>query len=138
MIKSSNKSSRVVSNLLQQNCFVRDVSRAVDLNSSSSDVSFYSLDEIQEDDGIKFKKNLYPYPITPEYVKSFADSSDYRRDPVGAISNGVKGNNIGDCSSIQKILSMDSGSLSALYKQLQAKFNAPVAPVSSSDTPDNN
>lgn len=132
MNSRNSKSHRVESNLLQQNCYVRDVVRAVDLNTDSSkNISYYSLDEIQEDDGIKFKKNLYDYPITPDYVKSFADSSDYRRDPANAVANGVNKVNIPDCASIQKIMNMDSVSLSALYSQLQSKFSSASASVSS-------
>lgn len=119
------KSSRVQSNLLQQNCYVRDCVRVTDLKTdSSSESSYFSLDEVKCDDGVKFKKNLYSYPITPSYVNSFVDSSDYRRDPSNAIANGRKRVNLGDCSEIQRIMQLDSASLGALYSQLQAKFGS--------------
>lgn len=122
------KSSRIVSNLLQQNCYVRDVTRSVDLKSpSSSDSQYLSLDEEQTDEGFKIKKNLYPYPITPDYVASFADSSDYRRDPANSVVSGVKGKNIGDCTDFQKIMNMDSSDMYALYNQLKTKFSKPVS-----------
>lgn len=133
------KSSRVVSNLIQQNCYVRNMCVSEDLKSDgSSESSYYSLDEVQTDDGVSFKKNLYPYPITPSYVNSFVDSSDYRRDPVNAIVNGRSGSNLGDCRDFQNIMSMDSASLSKLYLQLQKKFSA-VKPVANPvDKPVNN
>lgn len=135
MNKTISKSSRVFSNLLQQNCYVRDVTRTIDLKSpSSSDSEYLSLDEVVDDGGVKIVKNPVPYHITPEYVNSFADSADYRRDPVGAISNGVVRKNLTDCTDFQKILSMDSSAQLDLYNQLKAKFSKSKPVVSNNKT----
>lgn len=131
------KSSRVQSNLLQQNCYVRDVTRAVDLKSPApAESSYLSLDEVVEDTGVKIIKTPVPYPITPDYVASFADSADYRRDPAGAIANGVAKPNLKDCTDFQSIMAMDSSAQLALYKQLQDKFSK--AKVVSNDKPVSN
>lgn len=122
MSKINYGSSRVQSNLLQQNCFVRDVVRKVDLKSENSDSCFVSLDEVSSENGVSFVPHKYPYPITPQYVNSFVDSSDYRRDPVSAINNGIKRQNLGDVSSIQSVLDMDSSLQRSIYEQLSAKF----------------
>lgn len=44
------------------------------------------------------------YPITSESVSSYADSSDYRNDPLGAIANAPKRVNLGDVSQIQEFI----------------------------------
>lgn len=127
---SNNLSSRVQSNLLQQNCFVRDVRRAVDLKDGEQPSSYVSLDEKIVDDGFKQEFNSYDYPITPSYVDSFIDSSDYRRDPANAIIHGHDKKNMGDVTQLQNILHMDTASQRELYAQLQKKFNAPAKIVS--------
>lgn len=138
MSKTPVKSSRVVSNLLQQNCYIRDITRLVDLKTDNSvDKTYYSLDEIVDSDGVKIVKNPVPYHITPDFVASFADSADYRRDPANAIANGVKSKNLGDCVDFQKLMNMDSASLASLYSQLQAKFNTKSV-VTSDKVVDNN
>lgn len=136
MNKSScTNSSRIQTNLIQQNCFVRDVARAVDLKSESPDFMYTSLDEVTDDKGIHFEEHDVPYPITPAYVNSFVDSVDYRRDPAGAIANGVSRTNLGDISVMQQVLSMDSSAQRSLYDQLFAKFAAKsdVESVSNTD-----
>lgn len=124
---------RIQSNLLQQNCFVRDVCVASDLQHVSSD-KFCSIDEKVDEGGVHIEKNEYPYPITPDYVNSFVESSDYRRDPFSAVLNSVKGNNLGDVRSMQDISSMDTEQARSLYKQLSERFSASsVAPAASVD-----
>lgn len=136
------KSSRIQSNLLQQNCFVRDVLRADDLKSPDLDSeenfsSFETLDEVSVPDGIKLQRSIEVYPITPQYVNSFVDSSDYRNDPVSAVNSSLKRVNLGDISSLQKFLSLDESSQRRLYSELSKRFasstpSAPSAPSTSS------
>lgn len=117
-------SSRVNSNLLQQNCFVRDVTRKSEVTcDSSSTSSFFSLDEKLTKNGTEFFLTEYPYPITPQYVNSFVDSSDYRRDPISAINNGVNRRNLGDITGVQSLSSMDMTQARSLYEQLSKVFN---------------
>lgn len=116
------KTSRIQSNLLQQNCFIRDVTTKVDLQSVNSDSVYGSLDEQTTSDGIRFKVNQYPYPITPSYVNSFVSSTDYHFDPANAIANGVKRPNLGDITKFQDVLNMDSVSQRSLFEVLSAKF----------------
>lgn len=113
--------SRVQSNLLQQNCFVRDVTLKSDL-SVPSIVSFESIDEVVTDKGVEVRKTVEPYHITPQYVSSFVDSVDYRKDPIGAIANSFKRLNLGDITDVQKVASMDVSSARALYAELQKRF----------------
>lgn len=118
--------SRVRSNLLQQNCFVRDSRLGKDLCCSSSPDSFLSIDEIVTSKGVELKESVNSYPITPQYVDSFVESSDYRKDPFSAISSGVERQNLGDITDVQKVISMDSEQARALYAKLSEVFSKPV------------
>lgn len=117
---SANK--RIRSNLLQQNCFVRDISAAVDLAAPFEDSTFVSLDEKVTESGLEFSYNEYPYHITPQYVNSFAEGADYHRDPLSAISSSAPRVNLNDIRNLQDVSSMDTEQSLALFKQLQAKF----------------
>lgn len=128
-------SSRVQSNLIQQNCFVRDCSQKTDLQSVVTDKKFYSLDEKPSDNGFSYELNEYPYPITPQYVNSFIDSSDYRKDPANAISNGSKHVNLGDIRSIQDLSKLDTSVQRSLYESLKSKFSSQSVQTPSVQTP---
>lgn len=119
----SKNTSRIQSNLLQQNCFVRDVTNKNDLGPTPTD-SFVSLDEIVTDKGVELRETVNPYPITPQYVNSFVDTADYHRDPVSAINAGVKRPNLGDITDIQKVSSLGTDEARALYNQLKSRFEA--------------
>lgn len=131
---SKMNNSRVQSNLLQQNCFVRDVTNKSGLTDSSAPDSFLSIDEVVTSKGIELKESVSPYPITPQYVDSFIASSDYRRDPFGAIANGSNRKNLGDVSSMQRVAAMDSSSLSSLCSDLKSKLNSVSEPKASSSS----
>lgn len=108
-------------NLIKQNCFVRECVN-IPYEETQKTEKYLSVDEITTDKGIELKYTEHDYPITPEYVNSFADSSDYRRDPMGAIANGSKRPNLGDITEMQEVASMDMESARSLYEQLKAKF----------------
>lgn len=120
--------------LLQQNCFVRQYIKDPDIHTDYSETSYQSLDERVTDKGLEIVYNEYPYHITPDYVNSFVDSSDYHNDPLGFINKSVSRPNIGDVSSIQNILSMDTLQQKVLYDQLSAKFSKQSSSGSSSDS----
>lgn len=114
---------RIQSNLLQQNCYLRDISLKHDLQSVQSDYYYESLDEVTTPSGVDFRKEQVSYHITPDYVDSFSDSVDYRVDPVGAVANGVKRTNLGDISGVQDVLRMDMDSQRSLFEKLKVKFS---------------
>lgn len=136
MSKSNTFNSRIQSNLLQQNCFVRDAINKSELVSGQPS-EYVSLDEVVTSKGVELKESVEPYPITPEYVSSFADSADYRRDPIQAINNSVKGVNLGDITDIQKVSQLDTTEARALYDQLKARFASVDKPVEDNGGEDN-
>lgn len=115
--------SRVQSNLLQQNCFVRDVTRIGGLVNSCAPETFMSLDEVVTSKGVDLKESLNDYPITPQYVKSFADSVDYHSNLSDALSNPSRGVNLGDVSDVQRVAGMDTEQARALYAELSKVFS---------------
>lgn len=123
----------VKSQLLQQNCFLRDLYPG-SCSSACPPDKFVSVDEVVTDTGVQLKYSENDYPITPQYVNSFVDSSDYRNDVVSAIANGHKRQNLGDITDFQKVASMDMESARALYKQLSEVFAKSVP----SDVPSDN
>lgn len=79
---------------------------------------YFELREIQLENGIIEKLVEVDYPITPDYVKSFASSCDYRNDIDAALNSPPRGQNLGDVTSLQDILSMDLSSV----RDMQAKL----------------
>jgi len=70
-----------------------------------------------QSDGIKEVYEKKEYPITPEYVSSFAVSTDYKKDnslirPVSELSPGL-----GDVRDIQRMADVDSMEIERLTKQ---------------------
>lgn len=120
-------------NLLQQNCFVSDMCRGV-VPTHLDNSKYVSLDEVTTEKGIELRETVNDYPITPEYVDSFAESADYKSDVAGAIAKGSSRPNLGDISSMQKVLSMDTEQARALYTQLSERFAQKSTPQSSVDT----
>lgn len=146
---NNSKSKPVVTNLLRQNCYVRDAVRCDDLKTVCSESSYESLDEVVSSDGLKIRYSSVPYHITPEYVNSFADSSDYRKDPANAIATAPKRVNLGDITPFNDVASMDTALAMSLYDQLKNKFsnlsksdvpksNVPKSDVPKSDVPKSN
>lgn len=124
-MKKNVGSNRLQSNLLQQNCFVRDVVRLdTDCSLCDQPSTYVSLDEVVSSDGVKLVETSNPYPITPDYVNSFAEGSEYRLDPLNALNNSVKRRNLGDVRGIQDISNMDNDQLVSLFEQLKSRFSS--------------
>lgn len=118
------RSKKVSSNLLKQNVYVRDCTPDLvsDLKSNSP-ATYESLDEVLTPDGtIKTEFKTMDYHITPDFVKSFSDSCDYRADPSGAIARSSPRTNLGDITDFQKVSSMDMTQARELYSQLSKVF----------------
>lgn len=108
-------------NLLKQNCFLRE---CVDIPFRAAEkiTKYESIDEVTTDKGVELRYTEHDYPITPEYVNSFAESADYRRDPISAIANGGSRKNLGDITDMQNVSAMDTEQARNLYEQLKQKF----------------
>ncbi|WGL31161.1 hypothetical protein [Dipodfec virus UOA04_Rod_754] len=107
--------------LIQQNCFIRDFVR-LDVCDTPVQDSYMSLDEEVTSQGVKLVETVHDYPITPEYVDSFVDCADYRRDPASAVANAPTRQNLGDIVDLQKASKMSLSDAAVLLNQLQKKF----------------
>lgn len=145
---SDKKCTRLKTNLLRQDCYVRECFGADDLRSHVASVSTYPvLEQVVEQGGVREIISERPYPVTPESVNSFADSCDYKMDPVGCQISGRK--NLGDIRATQELLSMDSATLVSEQSALRARLvavqealkaksaPAPVTDDRSSEVPNN-
>lgn len=136
------RSSRVMSNLIQQNVYIRDVVHSSDIRSTSpvGSISFVSVEEDVKENSHSFKDVKYPYPITPEYVSSFASSVDYKTNQSAMNANSGRVN-LGDVSKVQEFLNLSDVDKIKLYQDLLRVFSK--TPDASSDaspdaSPDDN
>ncbi len=118
---------KIFTNILKQNCYIRDCVEEKEVSTDYIDKFYTSVDEVVTSNGVKLVENQVPYPITPQYVNSFVDSSDYRRDPVNAVINAPKRQNLGDISGIQDICGFDFITAQKLYQALKTKFETSKA-----------
>ncbi|QXN75166.1 hypothetical protein [Microvirus mar34] len=117
----SDQPRKLHTNIIQQNCYIRDFAPGYDsIHEPLS--TFESIDEVTTPHGIELHVSTHDYPITPEYVDSFAQSADYRTDVAGSIARSVPGKNLGDITEIQNVSSMDMEHARALYSQLSERF----------------
>lgn len=82
---------------------------------------YFALEERTNSDGFKGEVLVEKdYPFTPEYVSSFAASSDYRSDPLGAIVAAPQRRNLGDVTQLQNALGLDFETARHLYAEFRA------------------
>lgn len=113
----------VPTQLIQQNCYIRDVTRC---SETTSDIpkQYISLDEITTDNGIQIVETIHDYPITPSSVNSYYEGTNYKNDPQQAIAQAPQRVNLGDITELQKVDSMDMESAMALYQKLRTKIES--------------
>lgn len=70
--------------------------------------TYFDLKDVVRSDGSRREELIErEYPITPEYVTSFADGADYHKDPVGALNSAPVRKNLGDITALQEALGLD-------------------------------
>lgn len=111
---------RVKGNLIQQNCYIRDVVPPRDVRTVYCDKTYSVLETVQEGNSVRDEVKVKPYPITPEYVNSFADSCDISRD-LGCLQTNVRhgDQNLGDVREIQKMSKMSLSEIHSMIEHLQ-------------------
>lgn len=116
-------SKKVVSNLLQQDVYVRDLRYSKPLSPHSSSRSYLAeVIEFKDNSEVHSLKEV-DYPITPEYVNSFADSVDYRIDPLNCPQQ-PRGKNLGDITGTQELLGLDSSVLQSKITELRSQLES--------------
>lgn len=120
---------KVYSNILQQNVYLRDCTEKKSLSNpaASSEKVYTSLDEVVTSNGVELRETVNPYPITPESVSSYAQSCDYKLDPLASSKMPARGVNLGDVTELQNLSKMSKSDLQAIYSRLQEVFSVPAA-----------
>lgn len=88
---------------------------------------YVSQDEIVEDSGIKIKRTVQEYPITPESVNSYADGTNYRNDLSAAANRPSPGHNVGDVAALQELFSRSPEEIKAFMESAIEKIKASKA-----------
>lgn len=117
-------SKMVRSNIIAQDCYIRDVSPKVVKKSEYAVRRFPSLVEVPSSVGVHYDLCDFDYPITPESVKSYVDSTDYKRDPAAAIAVGSCGVNLGDITELQRVTNSDVSSVRLTIEKIQKAAEA--------------
>lgn len=120
------KCRRIKSNLLMQDLYLRDIVVPKDIHTEYGAPQYFELQQKPLEHGIGIQETLVPvdYPISPENVKSQASGCDYKVDPNAAIARSVSRKNLGDITSMQELLQMDTADAMRLYKDLGDKIIA--------------
>lgn len=63
------------------------------------------------------------YPITSESVSSYADTADFRNDPLGAIASAPKRVNLGDITGVQEFANGDPQKAISTYREVLGKIS---------------
>lgn len=123
---------RIESRLIKQNCYIRDVVPPTDVKTVYSDKHYAILETVQEGNGVRDEVKFKPYPITPEYVNSFADSCDISRD-LGCLQTNVRSGetNLGDIREVQKMSKLSMSEIRSMLEHLKQIISDKEAEVSS-------
>ena len=122
---------KVHSNIIAQDCYLREVTPKVVKKSEYAPRRFPSLVEVPDSVGVHYDLRDFDYPITPESVKSYVDSTDYKRDPAAAIAAGSRGVNLGDITELQRVTNSDVSAVRLTLEKIQkaAEASAGFAPL---------
>lgn len=128
---------RVYMNLIQAEVYARNPEILGDKKTRyAAEKTYPELVEKQLPNGSIYVIEQQPYPVTPESVKSYAATADYRRDIATAMNAQPRGKNLGDLSSVQQVLSADMEAARSLYGSLKKVFET-AAPASAPAPEDN-
>lgn len=116
---------KVKFNLIQQNVYVRENASEVVEDKQNYGVKTYeSIDEVVTSDGVELRRTVQEYPITPESVNSYIESSNYKNNIEQALNASPRGQNIGDVAALQDIIASNPQAVADFFKQAVDKMNA--------------
>lgn len=115
---------KVHCNIISQDCYIRDVTPKLVHKTEYKPRKFSSLVEVPDTLGIRYELKEFDYPVTPESVKSYVDSTDYKRDPSAAVGLPARGVNLGDMTTLQRVTNCDLSAVRSVLERLQAAAKA--------------
>ena len=121
---------KVHSNIISQDCYLREITPKVVKKSEYAARRFPSLVEVPDSVGVHYDLRDFDYPITPESVKSYVDSTDYKRDPAASTAAGSRGVNLGDITELQRVTNSDVSAVRLTLERIQkaAEASAGLSP----------
>lgn len=114
---------KLCSNLLRQNVYVRDVVAPYDEKCDYHIDRFSSVDYQDVPGACREVVTGHDYPITPDSVNSYADSCNYKVDPMN-VPLTPRGENLGDLTFMQKLMDMDSSERDSFLEGLKSRLSA--------------
>lgn len=114
---------RIHTNLIQQNCYVRDFVEPFDVKTEYLDTNYISVDAVVDSSGVSLRKTINPYPITPDSVTSYADGCDYTSDLAASMNSSAPGSNLGDLTALQAFSQLSRDEQLSLISSLRDKMS---------------
>lgn len=124
---SATNKTPVPTNLIKQNCYIKTATMSIDTHSPYVQKKYYELQRKTVANGIIEELVEVDYPISPDTVKSYADSADYRRDPFGAVASATPRKNLGDITEAQKASQIDTEMAKEIYNKVLADVKQKLA-----------
>lgn len=122
-----NKCKKVRLNLIQADVYARHPEMLQTVAHSPAPQKYYELVKkvtpYGEVEGVVEKD----YPITQDYVASYASGVDYKRDLETAMSAPKKSAGLGDVTSIQELMAMDTSAVRAMLDKVDSLKKAQSA-----------
>lgn len=125
--KKEKKSKRVVMNLIQAEVYANNPELLTGKVGARSSTDYYELRARVGGNAVYEELVKVPYPVTPESVSSYENSTDYKRDVESAVNSPARGTNLGDVVDMQRILSMDRIDAQKLIAELNGKYEQACA-----------
>lgn len=98
---------KLTTNLINAEIYANSPQLVSGVKGNRTPSKYREVVEVRDDNGMHFETVERDYPITADYVNSFADAANYKKDISSAL-NAPKKTNLGDISSVQEILQSDS------------------------------
>lgn len=108
--------------MIKQNCYVSAYSYCPPIHDDNKyrKKQYNVIVRTTSPEGVKEEMQYIDYPITPEYVKSFADSCNYKNDPLANLNLPSSRPPLGDITGLQNILQKDNSQILADVERLRA------------------
>lgn len=119
-VKKQNKPELVTMNLLRAQVYAYRNELPTEIRHNQPQKTYFELQQMEYENGIKEEYVEVDYPITPDYVKSFESSANYKNDLQTAITAQPRGVNLGDVTAIQELTRMDMAEVQKLRSELEA------------------
>lgn len=118
--KKQSKPELVTMNLLRAHVYAYRKELPTEIRHNQPQKTYMELQQLPYENGLKEEYVEVDYPITPDYVKSFESSANYKNDIQTAMNAQPRGANLGDITAIQELARMDMAEVQKLRTELES------------------